>query len=708
MSDKILKLDQAQTLYQDLRGRIDALPTSEDIPDVPVQDVQVNGTSVLSNGVANIPYASSDNSGGIVRANNNYGIAYAGAGLLAIDCADNTVIKAGSDAFHPIVPYFQHAAAFYGLAKAAGADEKNSTLSVGTYTETAKSAIRTMLGAASPNVIAVQDTQPTDTETKVWLPETEATGIQVPTMEDMTNYVLKTDYATSSAPGIVQISKGDGIGISSSAHTIYINAATSALVKAGTDEKRPIVPSNQHEAVFYGLAKVAGDATQAASENAVGTYTTSAKSAIQTMLGIKYTLTVTVLTQDNVTVTNQIITLREGGPIGQIYATATYSGQPVSFALPTGFSYYVSVSDTLAHHFNPTTASGIITDADASVTLTYSDFSSIQTAADIKAALNAGLDLTDLVGEQISCTWNNSTLVWDVVDYSNDTITLLTHDTLPTQLVFEPVQALMWCENGLAAGSYSFIDGSSTYYFTLTTAIPSGGQLRATTSAFQTYASMEATATLETGTVSITEISGAISLGTTATGNLNHMSRVNYGSNNYKESALFQWLNSTEAANTPMPRITKFSRPCTYSVPGFLGALDSSFVAAIDDTTWLCSTNNTYECPTSLGGTVAKSNAYTVTAKVGLASEMEIFGSYGGTADGSTVFDLFNGATADDRKKYQPSTSTARIWWLRSPSWNYASGGRGVVSSGTAGVNYAYNSYGVVPAVKISKTVVSE
>ena len=438
------------------------------------------------------------------------------------------------------------------------------------------------------------------------------------------------------------------------------------------------------------------------------TETDKAAIASQAASLLKYTLTITVLTQDNVTVTGQTVTIRAVDATGHIFATAAYEGQPVTFAVPSGFAYHVSVSDTLAHHFNPTTASGVITDTDVSVTLQYSDFSTIHTAADIKAALDANLDLTDLVGEQISCTWDNSTLVWDVVDYSNDTITLLTHDTLPTQLVFEPVQALMWCENGLAAGSYSFIDGSSTYYFTLTTAIPSGGQLRATTSAFQTYASMEATATLETGTVGTTEISGATSLGTTASGNLNHMSRVNYGSNNYKESALFQWLNSTEAANIPVPRITKFSRPCTYSVPGFLGALDSSFVAAIDDTTWLCSTNNTYECPTSLGGTVAKSNAYTVTAKIGLASEMEIFGSYGGTADGSAVFDLFNNATADDRKKYQPGTSTARTWWLRSPYWNSAGTERYVQSSGSANYNVAYSSYGVVPAVKISKTVVSE
>ena len=432
-----------------------------------------------------------------------------------------------------------------------------------------------------------------------------------------------------------------------------------------------------------------------------------AEIASQAVALMKYTLTVTVLTQDNVTVTEQTVTVREGGLEGQIYATATYNGQPVSFALPTGFSYYVSVSDTLAHHFNPTTASGIITNTDAAATLTYSDFSTIQTAADIKAALNAGLDLTDLVGEQISCTWNGDTLVWDVVDYNNNTITLLTHDTLPTQLPFEPQQALMWCENGLAAGSYCFTHSSSTYYFTLTTAIPAEGQLRATTSAFQTYASMEATSTLETGTVSTTEISGATSLGTTASGNLNHMDRVNYGSNNYKESGLFQWLNSTAAVNTPMPRITKFSRPYSVNVPGFLGALDSSFVAAIDDTTWFCSTNNTYECPSSLGGTVAKQNAYTVTAKIGLASEMEIFGSYGGTTDGSTIYDLYSGADADDRKKYQPGTSTARIWWLRSPYWSSAGSERDVLTSGTAYGSIASYSYGVVPAVRISKDVSS-
>jgi len=37
--------------------------------------------------------------------------------------------------------------------------------------------------------------------------------------------------------------------------------------------------------VFYGLAAAAGDSTQSASDNAVGTYTDNAKSAIRTMIG---------------------------------------------------------------------------------------------------------------------------------------------------------------------------------------------------------------------------------------------------------------------------------------------------------------------------------------------------------------------------------------------------------------------------------------
>ena len=59
--------------------------------------------------------------------------------------------------------------------------------------------------------------------------------------------------------------------------------------------------------------------------------------------------------------------------------------------------------------------------------------------------------------------------------------------------------------------------------------------------------------------------------------------------------------------------------------------LDADFIDCLDEVDWLCSTNNVYECPESLGGyTKGIRQTYTVKKKFGLASEMEIFGSYGG------------------------------------------------------------------------------
>jgi hypothetical protein len=113
--------------------------------DVPVQDVQVNGTSILENGVANVPVASTTKLGA-VKINTNYGVVASPAGELLTYTAGDALIKAGSNQYRPIAPYFQHKAAFYGLAKAAGSDEKNSTLPVGQYTDEAKIAIQKMLG----------------------------------------------------------------------------------------------------------------------------------------------------------------------------------------------------------------------------------------------------------------------------------------------------------------------------------------------------------------------------------------------------------------------------------------------------------------------------------------------------------------------------------------------------------------------------------
>ena len=207
---------------------------------------------------------------------------------------------------------------------------------------------------------------------------------------------------------------------------------------------------------------------------------------------------------------------------------------------------------------------------------------------------------------------------------------------------------------------------------------------------------------METGTVGTDEIVGATDLGHEGQGLLNHRDRVNYGSNNIAESALQWWLNSDAAANTLRVPVTKFSRAYSYAQPGFMNRLDSSFINCLDDVDWLCSTNNVYECPEELGGyTKGTGQAYTINAKFCLASEMEIFGSYGGNPDGSTVFGLYNGAEEDDRKKYRGTS--AQTWWLRSPRWNVAHDERTVHSSGSATVYNANSSSAVVPACRISR-----
>jgi hypothetical protein len=246
------------------------------------------------------------------------------------------------------------------------------------------------------------------------------------------NGIANVPIASVNNIGAVKIAVSSGLHVNNDG-TIATTAASDGIVKSGGNANQVIVPQNQHNATFYGLAKAAG-ADEKDSTLPLGQYTNTAKTAIKNMLGITHTLTVTVLTQDNVTVTGQTVYVRADNASGEVYATAAYEGQPVSFSVPDGFQYYVSVSDTLDRHFNPTTASGIVSNTDIAVTLQYSDFSSIRTAADIKAALNADIDLTDLVGEQITCSKGSDTLTWDVVDYdeTNKNVTLLLHDVFGT------------------------------------------------------------------------------------------------------------------------------------------------------------------------------------------------------------------------------------------------------------------------------------
>ena len=116
--------------------------------DVPVQDVQVDGASVVNGGTASIPRASSSEFG-VIKTSSSYGTGVTSAGNLYIYRAQDSNIKAGSHDYRPITPTNQHLAVFYGLAKAAGYDLKNETVTVGQYPAEAIAAIKSMLGITS-------------------------------------------------------------------------------------------------------------------------------------------------------------------------------------------------------------------------------------------------------------------------------------------------------------------------------------------------------------------------------------------------------------------------------------------------------------------------------------------------------------------------------------------------------------------------------
>jgi hypothetical protein len=115
------------------------------VEDPEVTDVQINGSSIVTNGVANVPYAGSNP--GAVKIDNTNGVGITGDGKLYVEYAPESLIKAGTGSYRPICPPRQHMSAFYGLAKAAGdSTQSASSNAVGNYTDAAKIAIQKMLG----------------------------------------------------------------------------------------------------------------------------------------------------------------------------------------------------------------------------------------------------------------------------------------------------------------------------------------------------------------------------------------------------------------------------------------------------------------------------------------------------------------------------------------------------------------------------------
>ena len=312
-------------------------------------------------------------------------------------------------------------------------------------------------------------------------------------------------------------------------------------------------------------------------------------------------------------------------------------------------------------------------------------------------------------------------IIWDVVahDYDKDpkgrfehSMTLLSHDCVINSIQFDNTEALYKAETALAAGTYHFsllagydtaYGGGKTLQFTLTKPVPAGGvimfpwayNVQSTATMISTYETQASTTALES--VSVTEGTGGVDLGMAdGKGKLNHSHRIRYGSNNWKESALRQILNSDRAKGTFWVPQTRYDRPPSWNatVDGFMAGLPMEFLDVVGICSHITKTNGIHEESDAIN------SSYETQDKFWLPSHSEIFGGAENNVADGTQYPYYSGGLAADRIKYNNS-GAASYWWSRSPNPWYADSMRLVNPDGSLDGNLASSSRGAAVACAI-------
>ena len=336
--------------------------------------------------------------------------------------------------------------------------------------------------------------------------------------------------------------------------------------------------------------------------------------------------------------------------------------------------------------------------------------------ADIQAMVQTGLHLIYFkIGDVLNVLYNGVSTPVVVIGLDHDiptdpnkthSMTLQFQDVIE-EMQFDAKEALFACPNGLTAGTYHFTitqhpwvptDVGKTIQLTLTNDIPADGCLvlqnayNATVvgAKINSYATLSATTALES--VTMTEGSDGTDLGNVSnsvSGNTNSLQRALLGSNNYNnynESAIRQWLNSSEAAGSVWTPRTKWDRypswSATYS--GFLSRLDPNLISVIGTCTKRTAKNTVTD-----GGGYADT-----TEKIFLMSRTEAFGDKENNVAEGSKYDIYT----NNASRIKTKSGTAKYWWVRSPGSASAYYVRGVSPSGALYNYFAYITIGVVPA----------
>lgn len=329
--------------------------------------------------------------------------------------------------------------------------------------------------------------------------------------------------------------------------------------------------------------------------------------------------------------------------------------------------------------------------------------------AGVQTLVREGLaDKVFAIGDQLTCQRDNVNLVWDIIGFDCDTpadpqfthsMTLQLHDCFPTTMQFDAPEALYYCESALAAGTYHFAYSGTDYQFTTSAEIAEGSQLilgfTYDVPSAITVASTKGGAVSE-GSIEVSAGSGGTELAT------NDISRARYGSNNYKESAIRQWLNSSAAAESVWTPQTNFDRPPkwhtgeggTTKQAGFMNGMDADFLAVIGNVTKV----------TAKSGGVPD----TTNDRFFLLSRSEAFaGNITGLNEGTAYpyyadYSDYNAANENaDSNRIKHVSGSAAFWWCRSPRIADPRNVRGFLNNGKLGENSAGGNGGVCPACNI-------
>lgn len=250
---------------------------------------------------------------------------------------------------------------------------------------------------------------------------------------------------------------------------------------------------------------------------------------------------------------------------------------------------------------------------------------------------------------------------------------------------------------------------AGVYHFTPTAEIPAGSVLAIsgyqntalTSLNVQVFANNKATSASASYAIASGDGSATVNLGTWGT-DCNHPQRVSYGSDNEKDSNIFQFLNGDSGSNF-MDSIwepkSDYDMMCTSftSLKGFLGGFPADFRECLG----LCAIHNITNSVYEESG-YSLTDEYTHNGYFWLPSRKEIYGS-NETAkeDSETQFPYYRdlGTTNADKLGYAKGATSPTTEWLRTPYAGSAYGVR-IVYAGYGGAldnNTAIYSYGVRP-----------